>query len=514
VSTFTVHRLLSLVDSLAYLVICQRYSRRTVLQETPTPATPAGAAPGPRPGQPANGARPMPNPFAPQPGLQRPDNLNFNNNPILGGGRIWNRFIGAVAGDQQQQRGQLPNNLRLPTDPFGTAARLPNAHDGQADPVVLSLPPGTTLRIELPGDHHQAPISENLAAPPRNLNSSPALRGLRGSDGEWRSWNVEPQTRSTGARDDPAPIRTTSNVEGSTSTSAATSQASVPQLIPLYEPEPYQMETTASRDDSSRHASSVPETSNVLSTSFGSAQSRTAPLSVPDQGSSNSTWRPPIPPTLTEEQLAVMDTLTREAIDERIRALERVSEAVYTSIEDLLRMRSRFPVSPPPSVLSTSISSAQAPNMNEPPASSDANVTTQAPSPVNGDIASQAGPEFPASSPSSSSPASWTSLTEVARNVNSDKNEHTEAEAPIDVVTPSPSAFDSPTWQFVPDEHDEEERIEREGEIFASSPAAADTTAATGPEKDPLAASSSYVGTEIEAGEQEQDSAHINSEST
>lgn len=50
-----------------------------------------------------------------------------------------------------------------------------------------------------------------------------------------------------------------------------------------------------------------------------------------------------LPPTLTEEQLAVMDRLTREAIDERLRVLEGVSSAVYHCIDDLMKMRSALP---------------------------------------------------------------------------------------------------------------------------------------------------------------------------
>lgn len=60
--------------------------------------------------------------------------------------------------------------------------------------------------------------------------------------------------------------------------------------------------------------------------------------------------RPPLsqlPPTLTDEQLALMDTVTREAIDERLRVLEGVSGAVYRCIDDLMRMRSALPISTP-----------------------------------------------------------------------------------------------------------------------------------------------------------------------
>jgi len=39
-----------------------------------------------------------------------------------------------------------------------------------------------------------------------------------------------------------------------------------------------------------------------------------------------------------------MDTITREAIDERLRVLEGVSGALFRCIEDLMRMRSLLPV--------------------------------------------------------------------------------------------------------------------------------------------------------------------------
>ncbi|RXW23346.1 hypothetical protein EST38_g2493 [Candolleomyces aberdarensis] len=53
---------------------------------------------------------------------------------------------------------------------------------------------------------------------------------------------------------------------------------------------------------------------------------------------------------LTDEQLATMDRLTREAIDERLKALERVSNTIYGCIDDLMRMRSALPELHQPSV--------------------------------------------------------------------------------------------------------------------------------------------------------------------
>ncbi|KAH9894733.1 hypothetical protein C8Q73DRAFT_789925 [Cubamyces lactineus] len=50
-----------------------------------------------------------------------------------------------------------------------------------------------------------------------------------------------------------------------------------------------------------------------------------------------------LPPSLTDEQLARLDRLTREAIDERLRVLEGVSGAIYRCMEELTRVRSVLP---------------------------------------------------------------------------------------------------------------------------------------------------------------------------
>ncbi|KAH9061217.1 hypothetical protein EDB87DRAFT_1576298 [Lactarius vividus] len=51
-----------------------------------------------------------------------------------------------------------------------------------------------------------------------------------------------------------------------------------------------------------------------------------------------------LPPTLTDAQLAQLDVLTRDAIDERLRVLEGVSHAMYRCAEELTRMRSVLPI--------------------------------------------------------------------------------------------------------------------------------------------------------------------------
>lgn len=72
---------------------------------------------------------------------------------------------------------------------------------------------------------------------------------------------------------------------------------------------------------------------------------------------------PQLPPTMTDEQLAVMDRLTREAIDERLRVLEGVSGAVYRCIDELMRMRSALPqpVPIPAPAVNTTAASPTAP---------------------------------------------------------------------------------------------------------------------------------------------------------
>lgn len=68
-----------------------------------------------------------------------------------------------------------------------------------------------------------------------------------------------------------------------------------------------------------------------------------------------------LPPTLTDAQLAHLDVLTREAIDERLRVLEGVSSTMYRCIEELTRLRSVLPVAagPAPPVTQTGSQSEQ-----------------------------------------------------------------------------------------------------------------------------------------------------------
>ncbi|KAF9559849.1 hypothetical protein CPC08DRAFT_690536 [Agrocybe pediades] len=80
-----------------------------------------------------------------------------------------------------------------------------------------------------------------------------------------------------------------------------------------------------------------------------------------------------LPVNLTDEQLANLDTLTRESIDERLRILEGVSASVYRCIDDLMRLRSALPpVNVPSQTRVSGSANVQAPS------SSDHGVTPQA----------------------------------------------------------------------------------------------------------------------------------------
>ncbi|KAF8274588.1 hypothetical protein EI94DRAFT_1561432 [Lactarius quietus] len=64
-----------------------------------------------------------------------------------------------------------------------------------------------------------------------------------------------------------------------------------------------------------------------------------------------------LPPTLTDAQLAQLDVLTRDAIDERLRVLESVSSAMFRCAEELTRLRSVLPVATGPAPAPTQVRS-------------------------------------------------------------------------------------------------------------------------------------------------------------
>ena len=87
-----------------------------------------------------------------------------------------------------------------------------------------------------------------------------------------------------------------------------------------------------------------------------------------------------LPLTLTDAQLAQLDVLTRDAIDERLRVLESVSRAMFRCAEELTRLRSVLPLATGPASGPTQVRSE--PGQGPP--------TTQAAANESGDV-----PEIP-----------------------------------------------------------------------------------------------------------------------
>jgi len=303
------------------------FSRRTVLENNQTaPAQMRG--PDVNPG-PNNGAA------APENGV----NGQRNNIPARNPFGFFGRFFAPPV--------QAPNGPLVPNNQGG-----PNLAGQMPQEVLIQY------RIQYP--HQQA------APPPEPLRPVPQFGGFARPGGAWQPWpaQVEPNNQGRGqdtATDAPAteatPDTSTGDATNNTTThnpseaaalaairrrtgngsgrsndanssSAGTSylptgdrenaeRAALPQLIPLY------------TLNSIRPGDSRPNVgTNVRS---GPPETQNGSISQ-------------LPPVLTEAQLALMDRMTREAIDERLRVLEGVSTAIHRCVDDLMRMRSALPL--------------------------------------------------------------------------------------------------------------------------------------------------------------------------
>ncbi|EJF60481.1 hypothetical protein BD309DRAFT_971787 [Dichomitus squalens] len=128
-----------------------------------------------------------------------------------------------------------------------------------------------------------------------------------------------------------------------------TSISALPPLIPLYDTsivQPTRVHGSnpyfAPYTHSYRAPNGLPSSTRAAAGQTQDSYSRPTRVGA-GSGSSSRTPLSQLPPTLTDEQLARLDRLTREAIDERLRVLEGVSSAVYRCVEELTRVRSVLP---------------------------------------------------------------------------------------------------------------------------------------------------------------------------
>lgn len=187
----------------------------------------------------------------------------------------------------------------------------------------------------------------------RRLNNNGSSRASSSRD----AGSVAPQDTTTL----PSRLANPSLGDHAASNSSPDQSVDVPSLIPLYD---YGLPGHSNQATSTTSRSGVTQPTSPRSTEIHQHVSSDTPPTRPGPratqqpmpGPSGSHYErarssdlqipiPNLPPTLTDEQLAIMDRVTREAIDERLRVLEGVSGAVYRCIDDLMRMRSALPSS-------------------------------------------------------------------------------------------------------------------------------------------------------------------------
>ncbi|KAF7298276.1 RING-type domain-containing protein [Mycena chlorophos] len=205
-----------------------------------------------------------------------------------------------------------------------------------AQPGQVQLPPNVNIAQNPPngGLFVQYQIQYQVPRPPvQPLQPVPPFAGFAGPAGAWQAWPPAEQPPAPAGADvaEPAPTPTS---EGQPIRPASDS------------PTPREVAALAALRRLHGGPVPVPSTPTAAPAAENSRLPSLIPISVPIRG--DSSRQSQLPATLTDEQLAIMDSLTREAIDERLRVLEGVSGAVNRCIDDLMRMRSVFPPVPAP----------------------------------------------------------------------------------------------------------------------------------------------------------------------
>ena len=330
----------------------------------------------------------------------------------------------ANAGNNVQDRN---NPLGLLGRLFGAPNRFPNPAQGNVpnlnnQRMVNGQQPGIFINYQV---QYQIPRHQNNNLRVEQLQQLPAFPGFQIPGGAWQPWPAEegpqPQPETTPASAEgsqvhgPSPEgQPTSGPTETASTPAldvedktpspreAAAQAALRRFAGLPEAKIPPKETTPSTSSGAvnplRSRSTATTTSSEplppqLIPLFDFDQSgqgsllnafQVMPSLVPatgnhatlganlPQGSGSTNIPSQLPPSLTEDQLARLDTLTRESIDERLRILESVSTTLNNCIDDLLRLRSALPSPDPPSA--SEASSSVSPPMSMASADDEASV--------------------------------------------------------------------------------------------------------------------------------------------
>lgn len=347
---------------------------------------------------PPGGARNPPNPFGAV-GAQHQNPPGLNNplgNPLGLVGRLFGPPVQPPAAGQVPAQ-QLPLNANTPLN----AGNIPLQPTG----VVIQY----HIQYQNARQQHQTPSVQTVQAPnvpqaPQPLQPIPQFPGFIGPGGAWQPWPLQHEPpvpaaddtaaqdrattnqstspeatasgaaaqaalrrsnndRSSGSSDSTGPPEMAVPSQEASSTTGPTSSATpahsqrveAPKLVPLYDfssvvtqASPSAVTGSSFRQGSRASGLGLQGLSPQLqSFNYRSSTSPSDPRISPHPTNSGRTPISQLPPTLTDEQLAIMDRLTREAIDERLRVLEGVSGAVFRCIDDLMRVRSTLPASSP-----------------------------------------------------------------------------------------------------------------------------------------------------------------------
>jgi E3 ubiquitin-protein ligase synoviolin len=235
---------------------------------------------------------------------------------------------------QQQQQDTPHSTARAPTAP------VPTTPEGREQPISqLATPDGERPNVQDQGT-------------PSTLRDAAALAALR----RLSPGTTQNQESST---DTPQPHQTTSasSTTPGPTLPPATSQATVSTPTSSSPPLP---SSTAPQPTSTTTPSRNVNVPFLIPMTFSPGSAGPRPANVPVSGSSVVYRTVPqrhaplarplatLPPTLTDAQLAVLDVITRDAIDERLRVLEGVSSTMYRCVEELTRLRSVLPVAAGP----------------------------------------------------------------------------------------------------------------------------------------------------------------------
>lgn len=239
-----------------------------------------------------------------------------------------------------------------PGGPFPANVQSANTHppsNPNINPEDPTPPPNGLPQTPSAASHnrddkdHVAPRDAAALAALRRLNHNNATHSSAPS-------TTVPEIAPRGEGEEPGLTSSASSPAASPRTSPS-GFSSVPSLIPLYN-----YTSLGSLASANRHTSLNGVTSSTLENhedprsravhagNVNQLSGSPADSSAHNEGTSMSDNIFRLPSALSDEQLATMDRLTREAIDERLRVLEGVSRSVYHCVDDLMRMRSTLPL--------------------------------------------------------------------------------------------------------------------------------------------------------------------------